>query len=1349
MLSPRAILNCCVLCFSHADLRQKLHRDSEAFVTSEDSKPFVIVARMKSGCKRWDSTLRKAIVAVRVLVGSSSLSSIPQYLCLGGRKYDILAGIKRWYCFYMSPQEISASIRCGYVGLGVGPAHEGSRGPAIDALECFARDRSAIDAWLPTCLRSLVPERPERLRNGQGGVAAEPKRLFRLSLKLLSRICKLLGPTDSFTLQGNDVWKKIVKATTLDGDSKVTADVNSILRAVEQDEDSRESFRDMCQVGACSEFLFICNERLKSASLSPANGAFETLWDSLHDPLKKCIRLVSQIARRRPLNFTQVVGVGNASPAIIASQFMASTFSKASSNIDIIPDYVELCLSEMAIAAGQNYEGNTGFGSFEGLRDLLLCPNSTAVQVCVISIAVFCEKNANLADLQIDCDLFATPMVEYFSCDACRLLPIRDVRYSVTEESRPYDLCQTCYLSAMSHARRRGASRNDPVVIGDVIVGEDIRLTCRDVERMQAVKIQLQDQHTDTSEPADPDGLPATDVVERHQLFDYFVDRLFNHVLLLLTEHGNVLSYCGALLTLPVAVIHYSGDRISKLDRSRRLMRDLMKWLSKALDDDRAPVVSLLLQSFTRLAVWDPRVGLCLIGAEKGIVDCPGDSGSIETPKCPQHSAPTCRRMFVRGFYEGRHFYGCSKDPKSRCNFFLWDDKATAPDADQEPQFDEQVARLIWDSLCSDDSEGMALQRKLSRYIAKCVSPPERTEGVAFNLSARTANELYADEYEDGVFCSRQRLGVLSPQEVVSSFWSVCDLPPFTAASEMDRKEIVAESAIALLALVGRHNSVATQTWPLLLCEIVLAFPEKSVLIHLAKRALLLLCDSRKGLYISIRAHHTFGFHRDRLLATFDLLLDDCLCVREKARLCGPNWKTSSPIIISTFKARDALGTVELISENVLTAGCVEDARRVLAELAAVAKKRPDQWRIFCGLNRVPACRTLVPFNAKASLLDIAPIVVVFGCACLLNGDSQIKALRLLDLALSTPVASSVKQLSQMMPLGQGSAMTGTEASGSSPERILNLSVEDLVSFVVHIGCGGITPETRTLACSIASQACFQDDRPRLFANLVDVVLAKTSEMGKCHVEVLAMLQTFVETMAPRRRNLDVATVATKIQLFWMKQMQAIRYDRSNQEYVFFETRTSTTSQKKRYELWPCRHCHSVNSRRDKDKSKTSEGVPRVPQNRPDGIDEAPWHPEQVAMYSRGRLEGWRDSAISDEFSTYSSLKYRISFSEVHLEVNDPRGRFVKTIKIYASPRPVSDVSVLKTPQFAPKWQECGVISLPKGASRASCKLDKPVVAANLRIEFADFFERPGSSKASDGSFVVHCPRCKYRKTNR
>jgi len=433
-----------------------------------------------------------------------------------------------------------------------------------------------------------------------------------------------------------------------------------------------------------------------------------------------------------------------------------------------------------------------------------------------------------------------------------------------------------------------------------------------------------------------------------------------------------------------------------------------------------------------------------------------------------------------------------------------------------------------------------------------------------------------------------------------------------------------------------------------------------------------------------------------------------------------------------------------LISEDCFTIKCMQESRRVLVDLLAVAKNRPDYWRKFCGnLGATSSSNILLAEGTgNDDALSLSPIVFLFAVACLLRGETQLIAFNLIDIALDDS-ASAKKQ---------------KEADQDTPEKILCLSLDDLLHFVCRFGCGGNTAQLRAVACSIASKICGRDDPSlagKLFFSLIfDLTLG---EMGKCHKELLGLLQSLALVAGPGR--VDFASAAAHIELFWKAQMQAIRYDRSNWSYVIFEARsTRGPTQKKRFELSPCLFCQqarlirketekgktpsSSSSRSDGDSLSRTASRPLTGSSASAAVSFRPWHPDQVTTYSRGRLEGWRESSTSDEFNSYSSFKYRLILAEVHVEINDPRGRFVKTINVYINQRPVRDAATLKGVDFVDKWQRCGSIALPRGASRGSCKLDAPVVAANIKLEYAEFYERPGTSKVADGSFVVHCPRC-------
>jgi len=115
---------------------------------------------------------------------------------------------------------------------------------------------------------------------------------------------------------------------------------------------------------------------------------------------------------------------------------------------------------------------------------------------------------------------------------------------------------------------------------------------------------------------------------------------------------------------------------------------------------------------------------------------------------------------------------------------------------------------------------------------------------------------------------------------------------------------------------------------------------------------------------------------------------------------------------------------------------------------------------------------------------------------------------------------------------------------------------------------------------------------------------------------------------------------------------------------------------------------------------------------------------------------------VSTEFSSYVQLKTRLSIHELFVNVAEQRGRFVKSIVVYFSPRPVNDVNELKDEYYDPLWQQCGTISLPRGASRATLHFPEGVVAANLKFEYVDFYEKITGSRSSTGAMVLHCPRC-------
>ena len=54
----------------------------------------------------------------------------------------------------------------------------------------------------------------------------------------------------------------------------------------------------------------------------------------------------------------------------------------------------------------------------------------------------------------------------------------------------------------------------------------------------------------------------------------------------------------------------------------------------------------------------------------------------------------------------------------------------------------------------------------------------------------------------------------------------------------------------------------------------------------------------------------------------------------------------------------------------------------------------------------------------------------------------------------------------------------------------------------------------------------------------------------------------------------------------------------------------------------------------------------------------------QVRPFSKNRLESLTANMVSSEFGIFAQLKYRIAISEFYVNIQEPRGRLVKTIAI-------------------------------------------------------------------------------------
>ena len=362
-----------------------------------------------------------------------------------------------------------------------------------------------------------------------------------------------------------------------------------------------------------------------------------------------------------------------------------------------------------------------------------------------------------------------------------------------------------------------------------------------------------------------------------------------------------------------------------------------------------------------------------------------------------------------------------------------------------------------------------------------------------------------------------------------------------------------------------------------------------------------------------------------------------------------------------------------------------------------------------------------------------------------------------------------------------------TPGGEATPENALlvhheGLTTNDIYSFIIQYVLRGYDIELRSAACAVTEMVIrnlMPSDLNHLFLRLVAAPLREVGQFGCASNEFFLLMQAIVrEYGTGANKVLELSQVSNIYLSLFVGQTQAMRadsYGGAAEEAGLIEVGSDAeTKMKKWYDLGSCIHCHrqKIISGDNNEKgatidvdrptvfkstiraiSKSSLPVltPRVTgtssqPNKSDGTSpettEVSWLLGQVRPYTRNRLDALAERQVSSEFSLFVHLKYRIALSEVQLTISDPRGRLVKTVEVYFSPRQVTDINTLKSKAYDGRWQKCATLSLARGSSRSSCTLKIPVIASNLKFEYSEFHEKVGGSKLSDGSITLTCPRC-------
>jgi hypothetical protein len=828
--------------------------------------------------------------------------------------------------------------------------------------------------------------------------------------------------------------------------------------------------------------------------------------------------------------------------------------------------------------------------------------------------------------------------------------------------------------------------------------------------------------------------------------------------------------------------------------------------IGKKLPQEKFLVLVTCLRSFTNLLVPEADSQYILEGSqpdEHGDDTRAAKPKEKTTPKfiCETHNIPAVRRRCARGVHKDRRFYVCGKERGQRCKYFVWADEVESkPEkkpmvkssfndfirgflwshAPSSMPLHARLCRLLEDELLGDDPEECEVSLSLINS-----SPDDKQSDSSTRKSFYDAKDMERD-LADGVYCNREKMqDVLSGVEAVKTELDCTRELHVPSQSSADRGVTLLEASLDLLTLVADHQTEGMSRWFSLLCEINISTNKPSSLRALAKRVLKTLCGGNKTLYHSVRDHFAFGFQLRNLYRNASTALEAALVVKEKARQCSESWSSCEEVKWSSLSVGDLIGTEDLISEDSYTQLCAKKLGKVLDELWSVIKNRGESWRRFCGLKSLPHSHR-ENLGAHSELGEVeqylsssAPVVALFWMASALSGSNQVKLLRLVDFALTNwkerkaaqnkSHDSSSDEEGCHNENGGDDSLPVTSEPSLLPEDIFvrserRLTIEGIVAFAMTSVYGGRTAEVRKVAYHVLVKVCDRlssSERGLVFQRLIGSPLANVGIMGKTCVEFLHLLQSLCRSFDS---SISVKEAANFIMRCFVEQMTSVKYDRSNGEWFVLEMGSGVSSLKKKFDLADCGYCvrphhfgtkDGVQKSNDRRESASrsgprSNGVSggnsgsqaRSSATTPRSQPTRKWHPEQICAFARSALDSVKDSSASNEFCSFFTLKHRVVMSEIDLNVNDPRGRYVKTVTIFSSPRPVNDVSELKSDRFSVKWQRCATLNLTRGATKASTSLSHLMVAANIKVEFSEFYERPGGSKASDGSLLVHCPRC-------
>ena len=558
------------------------------------------------------------VVALRLLVGSTTTDCVPSRIFIQGRPFDLKPQVKRWYDIPLTMEEVVMTMRNGFVSIALGPAFESGSNPLVDAVEVYAVERKRVQHFVPTSLeKNLV----------QAKVTNEGTHFVRslvLKTRILSFLYRLISASLDQNTQEGKALKNLIRSTALNEDNLVRASVFELVERVENDGDLRQKFLDEGTILGISEGLQVAAEIFRTTQQSELEG--KHFGRKMKTLLDASVMSATTIALARPGNYvTATVELASerlsaTSMAVNASDILLSAIKNGIPCADVLERVVHLVLAELSIAKAHIEGADAQFATFPIISKLLKSEHQDVIERCCDAITSFIElyipsTNAPVSNLFNSTDADHSAPIAY-QCDSCSKFPITDARYTLLEDDHDIDLCTKCYQLAWTYARGVDFGANSPVIINGRSIGVVTKLSCAQIKQMESVpiangtaiaeKVEKALQEAKTSGPLASDGKNSLhqafqrshpDIAARSDMFgidfNTFTDGLFDNLLGLVgymlenSSSGVPVGRSNPLLTLLLDSISMGANETAHVSRGKRYAREVLKHTRRMLGTTR------------------------------------------------------------------------------------------------------------------------------------------------------------------------------------------------------------------------------------------------------------------------------------------------------------------------------------------------------------------------------------------------------------------------------------------------------------------------------------------------------------------------------------------------------------------------------------------------------------------------------------------------------------------------------------------------------------------------------------------------------------------------------------------